>query len=242
MRASAVGAVVDLDGVGVRFGEHWALEGIDLEVGPGAPLGIAGPSGSGKTVLCAVLAGAVVPTTGVVRYAGAPLADGRPAIALILQNHGLLSGLTAAENVAFPLQARGVEPAEAAVRVADALEAVGLGEQRDRPVDELSGGQRQRVGVARALAADPAVLVADEPTAELDPDNRERVLGLLFAHGAKGNVVVVASDDPEVIAACGPVVHLFEGRIVRRTAGAGARDADGAGAGGTDPGRAGEGG
>lgn len=209
--------MIELDDVGVRFSEHSALRRIDLRVHPGEALGIAGPSGAGKTVLCAVLAGVVAPTSGAVRYGDMAMGDARPSVGLILQNHGLLSGLTAAENVAFPLQARAIERGVAAKRVAAALDAVGLTEQMDRPVDELSGGQRQRVGVARALAGDPEVLVADEPTAELDPDNRERVLDLLLAHAARGNVVVVASDDPEVIGACGPVVHLLEGEIVLRT-------------------------
>jgi putative ABC transport system ATP-binding protein len=210
-------ALLELRGVGVRVGERWVLHGIDLAVQPGELLGIAGPSGAGKTVLCAVLAGVLAPSGGSVRYGGEAMADARPTVGLILQNHGLLSGLTAAENVAFPLQARSVEREAVARRVDAALGAVGLSEQKDRPVDELSGGQRQRVGVARALAAEPSVLVADEPTAELDPDNRERVLQLLCAHAARRNVVVIASDDPDVIGACDTVVHLLEGAIVRTT-------------------------
>lgn len=217
MTISTVKAPVDLDGVGVQLSDRWVLDHIDLRVEPGEPLGIAGPSGSGKTVLCSVLAGAVEPSRGSVRYGSVAMGEARPDVGLILQNHGLLSGLTAAENVAFPLQARGLERDSAIARVEAALAAVGLTEQKDRPVDELSGGQRQRVGVARALAGDPEVLVADEPTAELDPDNRERVLDLLLAHAARGNVVVIASDDPEVIAACTRVVHLLEGDIVRTT-------------------------
>lgn len=215
MTLSAVGAAIELRSVGVRFSDRWVLDGIDLLVPPCEALGVAGPSGSGKTVLCAVLAGVVPPSRGTVRYGDAAMDEVRPSVGLILQNHGLLSGLTAGENVAFPLQARGIERDTVALRVAAALDAVGLTEQKNRPVDELSGGQRQRVGVARALAGEPAILVADEPTAELDPDNRERVLDLLLAHAARGNVVVVASDDPEVIGACGPVVHLLEGEIVR---------------------------
>ncbi|HVC13398.1 MAG TPA: ATP-binding cassette domain-containing protein [Acidimicrobiales bacterium] len=220
MTLPAIGELLALDGVAVRFGDRWVLDGIDLRIEPGSPLGIAGPSGAGKTVLCAVLAGVVPPSRGEVRYGDVPMGEARPSVGLILQNHGLLSGLTAAENVAFPLQARALDRATAIERTAAALDAVGLTEQKDRPVDELSGGQRQRVGVARALAGEPAVLVADEPTAELDPDNRQRVLDLLLAHAARGNLVVIASDDPEVIAACNPVVHLLQGSIVRTSSSA----------------------
>ncbi len=217
MTLSALAAPLELLGVGVQFAQRWVIDGVDLRVEPGEPLGIAGPSGAGKTVLCAVLAGVLPPSRGNVRYGDAAMGEARPTVGLILQNHGLLSGLTAAENVAFPLQARGLEREAAAARVDAALGAVGLAEQKDRAVDELSGGQRQRVGVARALAGEPAVLVADEPTAELDPDNRKRVLELLLAHAALGNVVVVASDDPEVIGQCAKIVHLHEGTIVRTT-------------------------
>jgi ABC-type multidrug transport system ATPase subunit len=208
---------LSLRAVGVRFGERWALEKIDLDVRPGEPVGIAGPSGAGKSVLCAVVAGIVEPSCGTVRYGGKTMRDADPTVGLVLQRHGLLSGLTAAENVAFPLQARALEREETARRVARTLRAVGLSEHQDRPVDELSGGQRQRVGVARALAGAPSLLVADEPTAELDPDNRGRVLELLVAHAALGNLVAIASDDPDVLDACCTVVHLLQGAVVRAT-------------------------
>lgn len=138
---------------------------------------------------------------------------------LVLQTHGLVSGLTAEENVALPLQARRVERAEVAARTARALYDVGLEKHAGRPVDELSGGERQRVGIARAIALDPTVLVADEPTSELDPGNRERVLTLFTGLARRGRVVVIASDDPEVAAACGSVVILERGFVaaVRRT-------------------------
>ncbi len=217
MTLPAAKADLRLEGVGVQLGERWVIGHVDLRVEPGKPLGIAGPSGAGKTVLCGVLAGVVEPSRGALHYDGGSTKERGPNVGLILQNHGLLSGLTAAENVAFPLQARRVDRAIAIGSVDAALSAVGLTEQKDRPVDELSGGQRQRVGVARALAVDPEILVADEPTAELDPDNRQRVLDLLLTHAARGNVVIIASDDPEVIDACTRVVHLLDGDIVRTT-------------------------
>ena len=193
---------------------------LDLVVEAGVPLALTGPSGSGKTVLCLVLAGAVVPTRGRVWLDGRPLVAGsETSIGLVLQTHGLVAGLTAAENVALPLQARGVAPAEISRRTATALGSVGLASEAARPVEDLSGGERQRVGVARALAGDPVVLVADEPTAELDPGNRQRVLSLLAAHGVLGNVVVVASDDPEVLDAFPRTVELSDGRVQEGSAG-----------------------
>lgn len=114
----------------------------------------------------------------------------------------------------MPLQVRRLDRTEIARRTAQALLDVGLQRHAGRRVEELSGGERQRVGIARALAADPVLLVADEPTAELDPGNRERVLGLLTTHARRGGILVIASDDPEVLGACGRVVILDRGRIV----------------------------
>ncbi|MGH9099500.1 MAG: ATP-binding cassette domain-containing protein, partial [Acidimicrobiales bacterium] len=138
---------------------------------------------------------------------------------LILQTHGLVAALTAEENVALPLQSRGLAREDVMQRTARALGDVDLARHASRPVDELSGGERQRVGIARALAADPAILVADEPTAELDPDNRARVLNLLMSLAHRARVVVVASDDPEVVATCARVVVLEAGRIVELSGG-----------------------
>lgn len=200
-------------GADLFAGIHVALDG-------GAPVALTGPSGSGKTVLCLVLAGALGVTSGRVWIegpGGTELVTGVSArtgvTGLIMQTHGLVGGLTAEENVALPLQARGLPRADAMQRTMDALVGVGLGRHAGRPVDELSGGERQRVGIARGLAGDPLVLVADEPTAELDPDNRTRVLALLAAHAHRGRVVVVASDDPDVVAICGRVVVLDRGSV-----------------------------
>jgi putative ABC transport system ATP-binding protein len=205
------------------------LHGIDLVLEPGEPVALTGPSGSGKTILCLVLAGAMPASRGAVRLEGGPATEiglppvptlagtggyaGSDAAGLVLQTHGLVQGLTATENVALPLQARQVPRAEAARRTAQALSDVGLEKHAARAVDGLSGGERQRVGIARALALDPAVLVADEPTAELDPSNRERVLRLLKLHADKGGIVVIASDDPEIVNSCGRTVVLEHGTL-----------------------------
>jgi ABC-type lipoprotein export system ATPase subunit len=209
------GRTLELEQVTVDFGGHGVLEGIDLVVGAGVPVGLTGPSGSGKTVLCLALAGALAPTRGHVLLNGRPFIPGdETPVGLILQTHGLVAGLTAEENVALPLQARGLGRKEIGERSLRALASVGLAGLATRSVEELSGGEHQRVGIARALAGDPVVLIADEPTAELDPDNRAIVLGLLMAHAAGPNIVVVASDDPEIVAAFPRVVELNRGRIV----------------------------
>ncbi|MHB1775690.1 MAG: ATP-binding cassette domain-containing protein [Acidimicrobiales bacterium] len=200
-----------LAGVDLALGGRTVLHGVDLAVDAGVPTAVTGPSGAGKTALCLLLAGAVAPTAG--RLSWEP-AGSRPTVGFVLQHHGLLSGLTADENVALPLQARGLRAVVVAARATAALAAVGLGEHGGRVVDGLSGGERQRVGIARALAGDPAVLVADEPTAELDPENRQRVLDLLLAPVEPPRVVVVASDDAEVVGACRRVVVLGDGRVV----------------------------
>jgi ABC-type lipoprotein export system ATPase subunit len=203
-----------LEDVDVELDGRKALTNIDLAVTGGDPLGLTGPSGSGKTILCLVLAGALAPTRGRLLLNGKPLtAQDRLRVGLIFQNHGLVAGLTALENVALPLQARRMGRAEIARRCSEALASVGLADESTRLVEELSGGERQRVGVARALAGDPEVVIADEPTAELDPENRERVLGLLIGPRASQRIVVVASDDPEIMMRLHSFVELTGGRV-----------------------------
>ena len=204
-----------LEHVGVDLGGRAVLDDVNLTLHGGEAVGLTGPSGSGKTVLCLVLAGALDPTRGSLRIEGGPQGTQlATASGLVLQIHGLVEGLSAEENVALPLQARGIERSEVARRVAQALRDVDLEKHAARPVEELSGGERQRVGIARALAIDPLVMVADEPTAELDSGNRERVLRLLMARANDGAIVVIASDDPEVLGVCGRVVVIDRGRLL----------------------------
>jgi putative ABC transport system ATP-binding protein len=210
------GRELRVQGLGVDFGARTVLDDITMTVHANRPIALTGPSGSGKTVLLRTVAGLLPPTRGGVFLDGTALAEGdhrRCVFGVVLQSHGLASGLTAEENVALPLQARGLHPDETARRCREALAAVDLDAAAHRVVDDLSGGQRQRVGVARALATEPDVLVADEPTAELDPANRSRVLSLLL-DGSPQRIVLVASNDPEVAAACHEVVHLRDGRII----------------------------
>ena len=209
--------ILTLRHVGVDLGGHTVIDGINLDIRGGIGVGLTGPSGSGKTVLCLLLAAALAPTRGEMLLDGArfgPRNGNRTG--LILQSHGLVAGLTAEENVALPMQTSDISRHEVAERTHRALSAVGLADLADRRVEVLSGGEHQRVGIARALAGDAPILVADEPTAELDPVNRAIVLELLMAHCAKGNLVVVASDDPEVIGTFPQVVELDQGQIEGR--------------------------
>lgn len=210
-------------GLGVRFGEVVALDDVTLEVAPGELVAVSGPSGAGKSTLLSSLAGALDPAasvTGQVVVAGAPVrasgareATVRLGVAVVPQGNGLAAVLTAAENVLVPLLEAGVRASEAMARTREALEAVGLGDSGDHLVEELSGGQQQRVAVARALAARPRILLADEPTSELDHTNRELVLALLQGLAADGAAVVMATHDLEAAAGAVRRIVLDEGRV-----------------------------
>ena len=206
---------ISVTGLTVERGGHRILDGVDLTAGAGQVVAVTGPSGSGKTTLLWALAGLVQPDDGHVHLDGAPLADRDAAsatgVVLIPQDNGLASVLTAAENLVVPLLATGVPPAQAQQRAADALASVGLGSVGDQLVEELSGGQQQRVAVARGLAQQGRVVLADEPTSELDAGNRVRVVTLLREEADRGAIVVLATHDPEAAAACDGELHLDEG-------------------------------
>jgi putative ABC transport system ATP-binding protein len=205
--ATTTSGAVEARDVTVRRAGRAILDAVSLRAAAGAVLAVTGPSGSGKSTLLAVLAGMVRPDAGGV---------GLPPDAttgLVLQSHGLVAVLTAAENVELALQLRGTPPAETGERAAEALSRVGLDAVGDRLVDELSGGQQQRVAIARALVVRPDVLLADEPTAELDAVSRALVVGLLREEADRGAVVVVASHDPEVTDPCDTRVRLSDGRV-----------------------------
>jgi putative ABC transport system ATP-binding protein len=131
-------------------------------------------------------------------------------VATVLQGHGLVSLLTAAENIEIALFAAGVPPAQAAAAAQEALASLGLDEHAGQLADELSGGQQQRVAVARALATQPAVLIADEPTAEQDSASRELVLSQMLGLAETGKSLVLATHDPEVAQRCDRVVNLAD--------------------------------
>lgn len=194
---------------------HPVLRDISLLTFPGRMLAVTGPSGAGKTSLLWALAGLVRPKSGTVSVNGRPLTGARQALSagvvLIPQDNGLAATLTASENIHIALVARGIKPEEAEVRVTKALEDLGLSDQADQLVEELSGGQQQRTAVARGIALQANILLADEITSELDASNREKVLELLQLQASRGAAVVFATHDPQAAAACHAELHLRDG-------------------------------
>jgi putative ABC transport system ATP-binding protein len=210
-----------VDGVTVDVQGRRILDRVTLHVRPGQVISVSGPSGSGKTTLLSVAGGLIEPNAGVVQFAGDPVwtgdGDPRPDVAFILQVFGLVPILTARENVAIALRSRGLDPAEADDRADQALAALGVDDLAERLVDELSGGQMQRVAGARGLVAESALLLADEPTSELDEVNRDRVLAELRRAAARGAAVVVATHDAAVVEGCDHDVHLVDGMVAGST-------------------------
>jgi putative ABC transport system ATP-binding protein len=201
--------------VHVAYDGHEVLRGIDLTARPGRIVAVTGPSGAGKTTLLWVLAGLVRPGEGSVHVGDAPAADrdmtSGAGVVLIPQDNALASVLTASENVLVPLLADGVEPEASQQRAAEALDQVGLATAGDQLIEELSGGQQQRVAVARGLAQRGRVVLADEPTSELDAANRARIVALLRTEADRGAAVVLATHDPDAAAECDAELHLDAG-------------------------------
>ncbi|GGM59410.1 ABC transporter ATP-binding protein [Thermopolyspora flexuosa] len=194
-----------------RAGGRDLFTDLSFQVHAGERLALMGPSGSGKTTLLTTLAGLLPPVGGQVLVGGVPLAENpglRREIALVLQSYGLLTLLTAAENIEVVLRAAGRDPRQAIAEAAAALERLGLGRHAGHLIEELSGGQQQRVAIARAIALRPRVLLADEPTAEQDAANRALVLDALIAAADRGAALVIATHDPEVAERCDRVIEL----------------------------------
>jgi putative ABC transport system ATP-binding protein len=200
---------------GLRYVRDGQLifSGIDVTVTAGESLAVTGPSGSGKTSLLAIISGLTPATAGEVYIGGAlltGLAGPEAGVALILQGYGLVSLLTAAENIQVALRAAGLPAPAAPAESRSALARLGLEAHADQLVEELSGGQQQRVAVARALAIQPRLLIADEPTAELDPAARAMALAQIFDVTAHGGSLVLATHDPEVAERCDQILDLRE--------------------------------
>jgi putative ABC transport system ATP-binding protein len=216
------GLVVAARGIHVSYDGHEVLRGVDLCAAPGQMVAVTGPSGAGKTTLLWVLAALVNPEQGDVTIGGKTHRDrdetSAVGVVLIPQDNALAAVLTAAENVLVPLLAAKVTPEEARELTAWALGIVGLGDAGDQLVEELSGGQQQRVAVARGLAQQGTVVLADEPTSELDAVNRGRIVALLRAEAERGAAVVLATHDPDAAAECDAELHLDAGEAtwVRR--------------------------
>jgi putative ABC transport system ATP-binding protein len=206
-----------------------ALDGVDLTIAPREYLSIEGPSGSGKTTLLNLLGLLDVPSEGRVLWQGAPvegLAERertrlrRTGIGFIFQRFYLLPTLTALENVELPLQAAGVAGADRRRRAQSLLEQVGLGDRERSFPHQLSGGEEQRVAIARALANSPQLVLADEPTGELDSVRAQQVLDLLEeAHRRSGVAVVVVTHNPTVAARATRHLVMRDGRVVTDSAG-----------------------
>ncbi len=219
--------LVELHGVTkiYRLGEVEvpALQGVDLRVQGGDFLALMGPSGSGKSTLLHILGLLDRPTAGqvfwegedVTRLNGGRLAELRGRrIGFVFQMFNLVPNLTAQENVELPLVFLGFSPRERHKRAEEALRRLGLGDRlRHRP-NQLSGGQQQRVALARALVTDPALLIADEPTGNLDSVTGQEILALFSELNGQGRTIVLATHDPEAAAVARARLRLRDGRIV----------------------------
>jgi putative ABC transport system ATP-binding protein len=200
-----------------------ALHPTTLEIGQGDYVAVVGPSGSGKSTLLSILGGMLAPTIGKVWLDGrsvyelslqARTALRRQKIGFVFQTFNLVSYLTALENVQTPLYLAGLTPKEQKRRATVLLERVGLGDRVGHKPSELSVGQQQRVALARTLANDPALILADEPTGNLDPDTREQVLGLFEEFHQEGRTIMLVTHDPLVAERASRTLRLVGGQVL----------------------------
>ena len=206
--------------------ETHALSGIHLDIRPGEYIAIAGPSGCGKSTLLSLLGLLDSPSEGSYALRGRAvqgLSLGERArirnreIGFIFQSFNLIGDLTVFENVELPLTYRGMKSAERAKRVHEALERVGMAHRARHLPSQLSGGQQQRVAVARALVGRPGILLADEPTGNLDSRNGEAVMALLRELHQEGSTICMVTHDARFARNADRTVHLFDGRVVEET-------------------------
>src|SRR5213592_850407 len=206
--------------------ETHALSGIHLDIKKGEYLSISGPSGCGKSTLLAILGLLDTPTDGVYYLNGKPVTGLKLSerarirnreIGFIFQAFNLIGDLTVYENVELPLTYRGMPAAERKRRVQEALERVGMSHRMKHYPSQLSGGQQQRVAVARALSGDPVILLADEPTGNLDSSNGEAVMALLRELHKSGATICMVTHDPRYSEFADRTVRLFDGRIVEES-------------------------
>ncbi|MBT1075792.1 ABC transporter ATP-binding protein [Geobacter grbiciae] len=200
-----------------------ALAGIDLAIGVGEMVAIMGPSGSGKSTLLNLMGGLDIPTSGEVLVSGKDLARSnekerslfrRSQISYIFQAYHLMPTFKVSQNVALPLHLAGVSSGEISRQVARVLQEVGLEARANHLPDELSGGERQRVAIARALVTGAPLLLADEPTGNLDSARGEEILNLLRTiHRERGTTIVMVTHDHHAASACDRLIRLRDGRV-----------------------------
>ncbi|HJU89293.1 MAG TPA: ABC transporter ATP-binding protein [Gemmatimonadaceae bacterium] len=204
--------------------ETHALADVHLEIQPGEYVSIAGPSGCGKTTLLSILGLLDTPTDGQYLLDAEPVANLSASerarvrnrqIGFIFQAFNLIGDLTVYENVELPLTYRGMDGAERKRRVQAALERVGMSHRMKHYPSQLSGGQQQRVAVARAVAGEPLILLADEPTGNLDSVNGEQVMELLRELHQQGATICMVTHDPRYARHAERQIHLFDGRVVQ---------------------------
>jgi putative ABC transport system ATP-binding protein len=226
------GALIKLEGLKKIFYteevETHALSDIHLEIREGEYVSIAGPSGCGKTTLLSILGLLDTPTDGFYTLSGTPVANIKASqrarirnrqIGFIFQAFNLIGDLTVYENVELPLTYRDMPSAERKKRVHEALEKVGMSHRMKHYPSQLSGGQQQRVAVARSVAGDPAILLADEPTGNLDSTNGEAVMDLLKELHGEGATICMVTHDPRYAESAERTIHLFDGRVVEDESG-----------------------
>jgi putative ABC transport system ATP-binding protein len=203
-----------------------ALDGVSLSIAPGEVVGISGPSGSGKSTLLHLLGALDVPTSGTVELVGEDVASHSVRsrtrlrldhVGIIFQRFHLLPSLSARANVALPLVELGWSKKKRREQALSLLSAVGLDTRTSHRPGQLSGGEQQRVAIARSLATEPSLVVADEPTGELDSKSGTAVLELLRRIADEDKAVVIASHDKQAIEACDRVIHLYDGQIREKT-------------------------
>ena len=224
---AAAQPVIELDNITKAFltdeVETHALSGINLRIDKGEYVSIAGPSGCGKSTLLSILGLLDTPTAGTYALNGHPVENLLMAqrarirnrdIGFIFQSFNLIGDLSVFENVELPLTYRGMKTAERKTRTSEALEKVGMAHRAKHLPSQLSGGQQQRVAVARALVGSPLILLADEPTGNLDSKNGEAVMELLFELHRGGATICMVTHDPRFTRQADRTVHLFDGEVV----------------------------
>jgi putative ABC transport system ATP-binding protein len=219
-------SLIALEHVGHSFdeGRIIALRDVNLSFGEGESVAVVGPSGSGKTTLILVMCGIRIPTTGILFWKGEPVTTlrqwtnlRRSEIGIVFQEFNLFPTLTAIENVEVAMFGSGLGASERRRRAEEALETVGLADRITHLPQELSGGERQRVAIARSIINNPRLILADEPTGNLDSANASAILNLLFdLQSARGVTLIMVSHAPELARRCTRQINMRDGKVIEQ--------------------------